>query len=67
MDNEIDTWSKDDIICPYCGDHSSGHDYLIEGVAEGNETCFKCKKVFYWCADFEVSFTTNKKNDNQSS
>lgn len=63
MINEINTWDKDYLICPYCG-----HEQAVDSTFEGDEgeyevekvCCEECGKTFIASREVEFHYMTYK-------
>ncbi|HPM11697.1 MAG TPA: hypothetical protein PK941_14770 [Paludibacter sp.] len=58
--NEIDHELTSDVVCPYCGETHYYSDFIFGGYRDGITTCNNCGKEFKWVADFNVTFCTEK-------
>ena len=56
LDEEIDTYLTDEIICPYCGCEID--DDFTE--CEGTIQCDECEKWFGYEKEYSVCYTTRK-------
>lgn len=58
---ETETSYEDDIVCPWCGYHFEDDDGYFVSVGDGEYDCPECGKGFYFQADIEVTFSTQRK------
>lgn len=58
---ETETYCEHDIVCPWCGTHMYDEDGDFVRVGDGEYDCPECGKEFYFQADVEVTYSTQRK------
>jgi DNA-directed RNA polymerase subunit RPC12/RpoP len=51
------------IVCPYCGYKHDDTDWVIDNHMEGEHNCAECKKRFKFNADIEITWITERMDD----
>lgn len=60
---ETETSYEQDIVCPWCGCHFEDDDGYFVSEGDGEYDCPECGKEFYFQADIEVTFSTQRKEN----
>lgn len=58
---ETETSYENDIVCPWCGTHMYDEDGYFVRESSGEYDCPECGKEFYFQADVEVTYSTQRK------
>lgn len=58
---ETETAYENDIVCPWCGCHIEDDDGTFVSQGDGEYDCPECGKEFYFQADIEVTYSTQRK------
>lgn len=58
---ETETSYENDIVCPWCGTHMYDEDGYFVREGDGEYDCPECGKEFYFQADVEVTYSTQRK------
>ena len=62
---ETETYYEDDIVCPWCGYSFEDDDGYFASRGDGEYDCPECGKEFYFQANIEVTFNTQRKEEKQ--
>ena len=60
---ETETSYEHDIVCPWCGCHFEDDDGYFVRQGDGEYECDECGKKFYFQADIEVTYSTQRKEN----
>jgi len=64
MADEVETYSHDETICPWCGyAHSDAWEYFVDSDKDQETTCDSCGKSFVISRYESVSYTTRRCED----
>lgn len=58
---ETETFYENDIVCPWCGRRFEDDDGYFVRTGDGAYECDECGKEFYFQADIEVTYSTQRK------
>lgn len=58
---ETETSYENDIVCPWCGRRFEDDDGYFVRTGDGEYECDECGKEFYFQADIEVTYSTQRK------
>lgn len=62
-DTGYDTEYTKEMVCPYCGDEFSDSWQWNDSNADAEVDCYECGKSFTLNVDFDVTYTTRRKED----
>nr|DAR59167.1 MAG TPA: zinc finger and BTB domain-containing protein [Caudoviricetes sp.] len=60
---ETETSYEHDIVCPWCGCRFEDDDGYFVSAGDGEYDCPECGKGFYFQADIEVTYSTQRKEN----